>query len=45
MSSLPKGESMDTKLVELFTNRVDERINMINDHLRGRAYIERVRGS
>jgi hypothetical protein len=31
MSSLPKGESMDTKLVELFANRVDERRNMIND--------------
>jgi hypothetical protein len=29
MSSLPKGESMDTKLVELFANRVVERINMI----------------
>jgi hypothetical protein len=35
MSSLSKGESMGTKLVKLFTNRVDERINMINDHLRG----------
>jgi hypothetical protein len=45
MSSLPKGESMDTKLVELFTNRVVERKNMINEYLRGRAYIERVRGS
>jgi hypothetical protein len=38
-------ESMDTKLVELFTNRVDERRNMINDYLRGRACIESVRGS
>jgi hypothetical protein len=35
MSSLPKGESMGTKLVELFANRVDERRNMINDYLRG----------
>jgi hypothetical protein len=35
MSSLPKGESMDTKLVELFANRVVERRNMINDYLRG----------
>jgi hypothetical protein len=35
MSSLPKGESMDTKLVDLFANRVDERRNMINDYLRG----------
>jgi hypothetical protein len=30
MSSLPKGESMGTKLVELFTNRVVERRNMHN---------------
>jgi hypothetical protein len=44
MSSLPKGESMSTKLVELFANRVVERRNMINDYLRGRACIERVRG-
>jgi hypothetical protein len=29
MSSLPKGESMSTKLVELFANRVVERRNMI----------------
>jgi hypothetical protein len=35
MSSLPKGESMGKKLVELFANRVDERRNMINDYLRG----------
>jgi hypothetical protein len=40
MSSLPKGESMSTKLVELFANRVVERRNMINDYLRGRACIE-----
>jgi hypothetical protein len=44
MSSLPKVESMDTKLVELFANRVVERRNMINDYLRGRACIESVRG-
>jgi hypothetical protein len=44
MSSLPKGESMGTKLVELFTDRVVERRNMINDYLRGRACIESVRG-
>jgi hypothetical protein len=36
---------MGTKLVELFTNRVDERRNMINDYLRGRACIESARGS
>jgi hypothetical protein len=29
MSSLPKGENMGTKLVELFPNRVVERRNMI----------------
>jgi hypothetical protein len=45
MSPLPKGESMGTKLVELFDNRVDERRNMINDYLRGRACIMRVRRS
>jgi hypothetical protein len=39
-----KGESMCTKLVELFANCVVERRNMINDYLRGRACIERVRG-
>jgi hypothetical protein len=44
MSSLPKGESMGTKLIELFANRVDERRNMINDYLRGIACIESVRG-
>jgi hypothetical protein len=45
MSSLPKGESMCIKLVELFTNRVVERRNMINDYLRGRSCIDRVMGS
>jgi hypothetical protein len=45
MSLLSKGESMSTKLVKLFANRVDERRNMINDYLRGRAYIKIVRGS
>jgi hypothetical protein len=45
MSSLPKGESMGMKLVELVANRVVERRNMINDYLRGRACIERIRGS
>jgi hypothetical protein len=35
MSSLPKGESMCTKLIELFTNRGVERRNMINVYLRG----------
>jgi hypothetical protein len=36
---------MGTRLVELFANQVDERRNMINDYLRGRACIESVRGS
>jgi hypothetical protein len=45
MSSLPNGESMGTKLVEFFANRVVERRNMINDYLRGRACIEKVRES
>jgi hypothetical protein len=42
---IARGESMGTKLVELFANQVVERRNMINDYLRGRAFIERVRGS
>jgi hypothetical protein len=45
MSSLPKGESMWTKLVELFANRVVERRDMIKDYLSGRDCIESVRGS
>ena len=45
MSSLPKGESMGTKLIELFANQVVKRGNMINDYLRGRACIKRVRES
>jgi hypothetical protein len=36
---------MSTKLVELFTNKVVERRNMINVYLMGRACIESVRGS
>jgi hypothetical protein len=45
MSSLPKGESMGTKLVEFFANRVVEKRNMIKVFLWGRAFIESVRGS
>jgi hypothetical protein len=41
---IAKGESMSTKLVELFANSVDERRNMINNYLRGRVGIESVRG-
>jgi hypothetical protein len=36
---------MGTKLVELFTDKVVERKNMINVYLRGRACIECVTGS
>jgi hypothetical protein len=42
---IAKGGEYGTMLVELFANRVVERRNMINDYLRGRACIERVRGS
>jgi hypothetical protein len=45
MSSLTKGESMGTKLVELFANQVVERRKIINDYLRGRDCIECVRGN
>jgi hypothetical protein len=45
MSSLPKEESMGTKLIEFFANRVNGRRNKINDYLRESAYIESVRGS
>jgi hypothetical protein len=40
---IAKGESMCTKLIELFANRILERRNMINNCLRGRACIESVR--
>jgi hypothetical protein len=39
-----EGEYMH-KVGRTLTNRVDERRNMINDYLRGRACIESVRGS
>jgi hypothetical protein len=42
---IAKGESMCTKLVELFANRVLEGRNMINEYLWGRTCIESVRGS
>jgi hypothetical protein len=35
MSSLPKGESMSTMLVELFANMVVEQRNMIMSIFRG----------
>jgi hypothetical protein len=40
-----KGREYEHKVDRTFANRVDERRNMINDYLRGRACIERVRGS
>jgi hypothetical protein len=33
------------KVGRTLANQMDERRNMINDYLRGRAYIESVRGS
>jgi hypothetical protein len=36
---------MDTKLVELFANRVVERRDIINIYLKGRDCIKSVRGS
>jgi hypothetical protein len=39
-----KGESMGTKLVELFANRVVERRNMINDCLRGELALRMLGG-
>jgi hypothetical protein len=44
MSSLPKGESMGIKLVELFANRVVERRNMINNYLRGELALRVLEG-
>jgi hypothetical protein len=43
MSSLPKGESMDIKLVELFANRMVERRNMIMS-IQGGEFALRVLG-
>jgi hypothetical protein len=45
MSSLPKGESNVHKVGCTLANRVVERISIIKDHLRGRDWIEFVRGS
>jgi hypothetical protein len=44
MSSLPKGESICTKLVELLLIGWLREENMINDYLRERAYIKFVGG-
>jgi hypothetical protein len=45
MSSLPKRERMCTKWVELLLIEWLREENMINSYLRGRDYIESVRGS
>jgi hypothetical protein len=39
-----KGGEYVHKVGRTLANRVDDRRNMINDYLRRRAYIERVRG-
>jgi hypothetical protein len=40
-----KGGEHGHKMGRTLDNQVDERRNMINDYLRGRACIKRVRGS
>jgi hypothetical protein len=42
---IAKGGEYGHKVGRTLVNRVDERRNMINDYLRGRACIESVRGS
>jgi hypothetical protein len=42
---IAKGGEYVDKDGRTLANRVDERRNMINDYLRGRACIESVRGS
>jgi hypothetical protein len=44
MSSLSKGETIGTNLIELFANQMVKKRNMINDYLRRRACIKSVRG-
>jgi hypothetical protein len=41
---IAKGGEYGHKVGRTLANRVDVRRNMINDYLRGRAYIESVRG-
>jgi hypothetical protein len=41
---IAKGGEYGHKVDRTLANRVDERINMINDYLRGRASIKIVRG-
>jgi hypothetical protein len=40
-----KGGEYGHKVDRTLANRVDERKNMINNYLRGRVFIESVRGS
>jgi hypothetical protein len=42
---IAKGGEYGHKVDRTLTNQVDERRNMINDYLRGRACIKSVRGS
>jgi hypothetical protein len=42
---IAKGGEYGHKVGRTLANRVDERSNMINDYLRGRACIESVTGS
>jgi hypothetical protein len=42
---IAKGGEYEHKVGRTLANRVVERINMINDYLRGRACIESARGS
>jgi hypothetical protein len=42
---IAKGVAYGHKVGRTLANRVIERRNMINDYLRGRTYIESVRGS
>jgi hypothetical protein len=42
---ITKGREYEHKVDRTFANQVDERRNMINDYLRMRVCIERVRGS
>jgi hypothetical protein len=42
---ITKGEEYGHKVDRILANRVDERRNMINNYLMGRACIESVRGS
>jgi hypothetical protein len=42
---IAKGGEYEHKFSRILANQVDEKRNMINNYLRGRACIESVRGS